>query len=200
MNRSTVLKLALGWVILAVGGFAIFVWPRVSGLMRLGDERAQLQQRVVQADDGAAELTRLSQRLERLRRRAEEQTKEIPPESDVAGLIRQLTARLDQLGMSEREITTGSPIQLAQARSLPMTVSMTGRFLSVHRSIRWIESLPRLVRVKRVTIELPDQRSGSDSFDWRRPEVDAEMVLDVFYAPTGEPNDRRVAGAQENTG
>jgi len=195
MNRSTVFKLAMGWLALMVGGLGVLVWPRVNGLMRLSDERDRLQVRVAQADDGAAELNRLSEQLQRTRERAERDTKEIPSENNIAGLIRKLTAQLDDLGMSEREITTGSPIQLEQARSLPMTVSMSGRFLSVHRAIRWIESLPRLVRVKRLSVELPDQRSTDGSFDWRDPQVEAELVLDVFYAPASVSTDEQVAGA-----
>jgi len=194
-------RLVLGLVALILLGVGAGVWPHVRAIRALEERREDLQARAAASDDGAATLTRLQTELEEATRLAEERSKPISAQSDVAEMIRALTAQLDRLGMSEREITTGAPTHLPDAASLPMSVRMKGRFPNVHEAIRWIESLPRLVRAKRVSIEIPRRRSDKNNVDWLAPEVDAELLLDVFFAPVGEaapPSGSATAAAQES--
>ena len=65
----------------------------------------------------------------------------------------QLDSVSRDLGVTDREITTGGANKLDDASTMPMSVTAQGRFLSVYEAVRWIESLPRLVRGQRLRID-----------------------------------------------
>lgn len=196
MKEPLRLWFGLGWVALVLIGVFAGVQPKLKGIDRLEAEGASLTDRAERADNGAAELARLRNRLSEVRAIAETQIKKIPSESDVAGLIRELTSVLDQLGMSEREITTGSAEDFDDAMSAPMTVRMKGPFLGVQASIAWLESLPRLVRVLRLKIETP-RRSAQDRLSSREVQVEAELLLNVFFDTRAKRSPELVADAVE---
>lgn len=202
MRSATRMRLTLGLVGVALLGAGLGVWPRMHAIRSLQAQEARLRQRAAASDDGDAKLGRLQQELDKAAALAAQRSKPIPAQSHVAELIRALTAELDRLGMSQREITTGTPVQLPDAASLPMNVSMAGRFPSVHEAIRWIEGLPRLVRLKRVEIHTPRSKGGRKDVHWTAPIVEAELLLDVFFAPVGgssAPEGVSTAAAQEDS-
>lgn len=180
MERST-LKLWGGLVALLGAGAAV-LWPHWTQVRDLRDERSALGRRAALSDDGAAAVRRLEAELQTVQARAVSFVTPIPSDSDVASLIRQLSGMLDGLGISEREITTGAAVKDEDVSSMPMSVRIAGEFGSVYAAVRWIEGLPRLVRVQRVKIEA--DRPGAKA-DVRKTagRVKAELLIDVFFAP-----------------
>ncbi len=167
------------WLGLLASGLAVVAWAEPRSLERLEAERSALLARLHRAEDGAAELRALTERLGVLRARAAAELKEIPEDSGFASLMGSLGANFDALGVHEREITNGGPIAGEDARTLPMRVRLTADFPSVFATVHWIEGLPRLVRVQRVRIEAEDKKAP-----WSG-RVKAELTLDVFFGPTG---------------
>lgn len=180
MNQSMQIRLLIGLIaIVAVGLFA-GVLPRVHSIKRLKAESLSLLDRAHRADNGAAELTRLRNRLDELRADAETRVKDIPADSDVSGLVRAMTTRLDQLGMPEREITTGATNDLGDALSAPMSVRIKGPFLKTLAAVEWIESMPRLVRILRLKIQFP-ARGPAPSEDGDSPAIESELLMNVYF-------------------
>lgn len=190
MTGPRTIWLAVAWVALvALGGVAV-VAPSVRSIQALADERAELEDRVARSDDGAAAVRRLQEVLADVKNRAGRDVRPIPTDSDVASLIRSLTAQLDRLSIGEREITTGAATRLDDVSTMPMSVRAEGNFLSVYDALRWIESLPRLVRVQRLKFETDKLGDGSPG------RVRADLLLDLFFAPTGaQAPANAVAGA-----
>jgi len=195
MSKKHTLWLAVGMVALLLVGVLAGIAPRLRVMDRLDSEALSLQDRARRADNGAAEIVRLESHLADVQEIEETSIKDIPAENDVAGLIRALTTRLDRLGMTEREITTGAIEALEDAMAAPMTVRMRGPFLGVQEAVEWLESLPRLVRVLRVKIETPN-RSASDRLAGGSADVEAELILNVFFDAVGFSNDGVVANAE----
>lgn len=181
--------LALGLVGTVIVGASTLVAPPARALDALAEEAETLRSRIARSDDGASQLVRLTEQLAELEEMVQHRTKPIPAESDVAGLIRKLSAELTRLGLNEREITTGATVTTDDASSLPMSVQLHGDFTSMYESVRWVESLPRLVRVQRVQIRQNDRARTSD-----RP-VRADVVLDVFFAPAQAEDKTTVSAA-----
>ncbi len=196
MSRSHRIWLPVGFVLLVVMGVLVGVLPRVSAIGELKDEAESLRDRAQRADNGAAEIARLEERLGAAQVIATSAIKEIPTRNDIAGLIRQLTSRLDLLGMTEREITTGGVEDVGNAMSAPMTVRMKGPFLGVQDAIEWLESLPRLVRILRVKIETP-RRTAADRLASHEATVEAELILNVFFDANRFGETTEVASAGE---
>jgi len=168
------ITLLLWWIVLVAAGVGALIVPGLQSVRDLSQETDELRQRISANNDGAAALRRLEGRLEEARRVVREETTPIPEDSNVAALIRQLSSRLSDLGVTEREITTGSPAQLDDASSMPMSVRVKTEFLNIYEVIRWVESLPRLVRVERLSIE----RVSDD--DDRTDAVEADIMLEAF--------------------
>jgi Tfp pilus assembly protein PilO len=177
MRSPNNIALLLWWIGLTVVGGGLMIWPNASDISGLRREASRLEDRVRRDDDGEAELRRLESRLEEVRAEAERRLRVIPAESGVADLIRQLSGLLSTLSIEEREITTGAATRAEHASLMPMSVSLTCGFLSVYDVVRWVESLPRLVRVQRLRVTSADREPGTGG------PVEAEILLDVFYAP-----------------
>lgn len=193
MKRSENTKLIAGVVVLAALALVLGVWPNVKGLERLGETRADLVSRVERSDDGDAALERLAGELGEHKLDARVRLRPIPEDGDVGGLIRAMSDEFAQLGLGRPEIKTGRPIEHDDAMALPMTVEIRGTFLNIADVIQWVESLDRLVRVRKVRIESP--RSGTAESDFSEV-LEAELVLDVFYAPRFESPLEPAAGGE----
>jgi len=180
MKEPMRLWFAVGLVVIVALGMLAGVMPRINGVKRLNVEATSLADRASHADNGAAELERLLTNLEEVKQTAEHGIVDIPYENDMAGLIRDLTSQLDQLGMTERSITTGKTDDLKDTLSAPMSVTMKGSFLGVVAVIDWLESLPRLVRILRLTINAP-HRTAEERLSTNDNQVEAELLLNVFY-------------------
>lgn len=177
MRNSTSLRFLVCWIALVACAGGLGVWPKLSAIRRHEAKAQELATMIRESDDVNAQIGLLSEWRAEIHRRVSTSTTPIPAESDVAGLMRDLTRTLVDLGITEREITTGSAVESEESFSLPLSVTMRGRFPRVMEAVRWIENLPRLVRVRRIKIER--------SRDWTpdEPVVTAELLVDVFFAP-----------------
>ena len=178
--RTQNTKLIAGAAAVVVAGLAVGVWPNLKSMESLGSQKADLVSRVQRSDDGDAALKRLRATLDEEQQRAEAVLREIPLDGDVGGFIREMSAEVARLGLGRPEIKTGRPIEHDDAKALPMTVEITGTFLQMVSVVEWVESLERLVRVRKLTVDPAVRSNGEDFSD----AFTADVVLDVYYAPT----------------
>lgn len=183
MKNANDNKLRAGLAAIVLLGFAVGIWPNLSGASRLDAERRDLETRVERSDDGAAALDRLNATLVSLDADARRRLKDIPKDGDVGGLIRDMSHRFTELGLGRPEIKTGRPLEHDEARALPMTVELRGDFLRLMTAIAWLESLDRLLRVRKINFETP---VGKDREILFGDPLECEIVLDVFFEPTFE--------------
>lgn len=176
MNSATRFKVIGGWVVLALIGLASIAWLQPRLLSGAHDELNALQRRLNRAEDGAAEIRNLVAELTELKNSAKH-IKHVPQDSQFADLNKELSNRLERLGITDREITNGGSVELGQARSIPMRIRMTSGFLGIFETIEWIESLPRLIRVQRVQM-----KSTNPDNPWEG-QVEVEITLDAVFDP-----------------
>lgn len=179
MNQGQVFRVGglAGLVLVATG---LLIVPEARKSSRLSNEVRAYGEELRKPNSGPEVIGRLSEELETLRSMADRRMTPIPESSDVAGLIGDLSSMLDAVGLGQREITTGQSESLEEASSMPMTVTLRGPFPAVAEAVRRIESLPRLVRVKRLRVASNQPRSGEVD---RSGEVRADILIDVFFAP-----------------
>lgn len=156
------------------------LWPSWASGRVLRGEISQLEQELSKPKSDPEMIERLSQELAGLNALRDQRMTPIPEERDVAGLMRELSAMLDQLGLMDREITTGSAQVQDEASVMPMTVVLSGPYPSVAEAVIRMESLPRLVRVQRLRLALERSRSGVVN---RSGIVRADIRLEVFFEP-----------------
>jgi len=177
-------KLGAGLAALALLGLVAGVLPNMRGASRLDHRITDLSSRVERSDDGAAALDRLHRTLKERRAEALERLKPIPVDGDVGGIIRAMSSRFTELGLSRPEIKTGRPIERDEAKSLPMTIEIRGGFLQLMEAVAWVESLERLVRVRKIRIETPKGQGNVPIFG---EALEGEIVIDVYYEPALTP-------------
>jgi len=177
MHRIRTPHLVIGWAVIAAAGVAIFIAPRWQAIHSLESRAASLAQMVDESEDVNSKIESITKWVDEVEVEVRESTIPIPAESDVAGLIRSLSAKLTELDIKDREITTGTPVEDDEASMLPMSVMLTGPFPRVYDAIRWIESRPRLLRIRRVRCDRLTELSRGEAV------VRAELVLDAFFAP-----------------
>ncbi len=180
--RPSKISLVCGGAWLLLVGIASAGWivPVYAESARLEREIAELEAELAKPADGPEVIERLATQVTQLEALMHERMRPIPDDSDVAGLMLELSLVLDELGLVEREVTTGAPKQLDEARSMPMSVLLRGEFLSIYAAVRHIEALPRLVRVQHVRILTDRSRQALPN---RTGVVEAELVIEVFFAP-----------------
>lgn len=178
-------KLFVGLAGLVVAGLAVGVWPNLRAAERLDNAAADLSSRIERSDDGDAALGRLRVTLEERKQDSQRLLKDIPRDGDVGGFIRDVSDRFGELGLGRPEIKTGRPIENDHAQALPMTVEVNGTFLELMQAIEWVESIDRLVRVRKVSVKSPQGSGRETSFG---EPLEGELVLDVYYdAATQSP-------------
>lgn len=173
-------KLVVGLAVLILLGIGVGVWPNMRSADRLDALAADLASRVERSDDGEAALGRLRTTLAQRTQEAQATLKDIPRDGDVGGFIRAVSDEFGRLGLGRPEIKTGRPIESDVAQALPMTVEVHGGFLQLISAIDWVESIQRLVRVRKITFTLATTPSREPLFG---DPLEGELVLDVYYDP-----------------
>ncbi len=169
MSRRSV-QIAMAWVALVAAGLGLGVLPGLKNLNRANHDIHQARSALAAASDRPAALERNEATLAGLREFAEANSKSIPAQGDIAEFVRGLVTYLNKIGVDDRSIATGTPARENDIMAAPMTVTMTGDFMAVYATLEHVESLPRLVRVSRLKLEL---KSGGI--------LKADLSLDVLF-------------------
>lgn len=180
MTLSPTIRLAAGLLALWGAGSALLVAPAWRQRASSCEELRSLRAQAAMDEVGERELERLRAQLDVRQRDAAGEIAEIPDSADVAMLIGAMSRQLDRLGVPGREVSTGALRDASDAQFIPVSITLKGPFLSVYASLRWIESLPRMVRLSRARI---DRGGGAGAKGEQSGEVRAELTLDVFFNP-----------------
>ncbi len=187
----TTLMLAGGLTGLVALSISLVIWPAHTEARQVEADILAKRAELSQAGKQPEAIEKLATELAALRRFGEQRMTPIPEDSGVADLVRNLSSTFDELGLKDREVTTGAPKQLDEASALPMSVMVSGSFPKVYAAVCQIERLPRLLRTQRLRIAA--EKAPVGSLD-RSGRVRADLQLDVFYAP------RAVAGDSAKEG
>lgn len=184
-RRTT--RLAAGLLGAATAGAGLLVYPAWRAAASVRVEIAQAQRQIGSRDDRPAELERERETLVRLEAFAAEHTRPLPGQSDVASLVRGLSVYLDELGIASREVATGTPTRSGPITVMPMTLTMRCDFLGACAVVVHVESLPRLVRIRR--FRLAHEKGDSAEASLSAP-LKAELLLEVLSADAPPPTDK----------
>ncbi|MEM1424220.1 MAG: type 4a pilus biogenesis protein PilO [Planctomycetota bacterium] len=181
MTRNTHLMLGSGLAFIAIAALVLLLVPSWRSTGDAADEIDQYERELASPSAGPEAIAELRSRLDLLIEIGDDRITPIPDEPDLAGLMRRMSEMFSTGGLAPPQLTTGVPQEDVGAIAMPMSISAQGGFLPLVDAIGAIESLPRLVRVRRVRLANDGSR-GSGPVD-RSGLVRADLQLDVFYAP-----------------
>jgi len=168
------------WLAVIGASVGLLVVPSLKRTAAIKAQAAELRIEAEKPSDGPEVIEGLARDLEALQSRGEKRMTPIPKQSDIAGLMRELSGKLDELGLDKRELVQGTAKRLEEASLVPMSVLVEGPFPKIYSVARYLEGLPRLVRVQRLRLAMPG--AGRETID-RTGVVNAELMIDVFFEP-----------------
>jgi Tfp pilus assembly protein PilO len=177
INRSQV-RLALVIVGLSLA-FIFALWLPQQGRERRLQARieAAQQQRVAERDH-AADLANLSRTVAQLRTTVAQAPRSVPPQGEMAALLRQLTAEAGQDRLGQQEVGTQQVIVGTDFCLMPLNLSMKGSFPAVFAYLDRIESLPRIMQINRLDVSGNAAKPADP--------VAVRIELSAFFLPAEE--------------
>jgi Tfp pilus assembly protein PilO len=162
----------------------ILVLPKVS---EIGQRREELQEAEDRESALRAQLAQLEEAREQaraVRRRLAELKGQVPPTTDLPGLIRLLQGSADQAAVDFLSVSPGAPTAVAgQFSFIPTQITVTGGFFSVDDFLFRLETLPRAVKVIAVSVT-----SGPEGLPQLQISMNTEVyTTDTSAGPGSEP-------------
>ncbi len=77
----------------------------------------------------------------------------IPPKADLGPLLVQVSGRLDEASVQDRELKTNTVVEGSDFSRVPMTLHFKGNLLTLFDLLGWIESHKRIIRVDKLTVQ-----------------------------------------------
>jgi len=141
-------------------GLISFVLPQRAARLQLEAEiqsllpvTAALRQQIDALMIAARGEESLNHALAATRRQLEETLARVPDRRDLASFLRNLTAPEVEDGIAFLSITPLPPEQQGELQELPFTLKLEGTYQSLTRYLTRLEALPRLVTIRRVSLE-----------------------------------------------
>jgi len=152
-------------------------WPNHRAVGDLQQQIKQAQVQINTIESASPDLSKLAQRVSDIRAKLDQANRVIPAADEQADLLRQLSEHIKSLDLTEPTITTRSTVSGSQYATLPIQVSFEGSSVAALQFINRVEHMPRLVRVKRMKLELD-----------RNPQalVMADFDLESFFYPRSQ--------------
>lgn len=171
--------ITLGLLLAMVAGFLAVHWaPRRIQVARLNARVAAARAELASASPPGGRLVTLARDVARLEQNAAAQRREVPREPGLGGLLRHLTAELENLQVADQEMQTQPTVKGANFAVIPVTLRFRGSFASAFTLLHKAESLPRLVRP--TLLELRGDVSK------RHEPLQVRLELCAFYIPPEE--------------
>lgn len=174
------MRMSLIIVGLAVAYVGLLWWPVQNDIGALRAKIAKSEQELGIARDRTDGLAKLAEEVNRLRHEVAGSNKEVPAQSEMAAMLRELSVQI------ESENLTGQGINMLAAKAgedyltQPVELTFSGRSLDAFRFVNRLENMPRLVQVESVAM-----RQEPDSGGQR---VKASLRLNTFfYTPEVHP-------------
>ena len=169
------------FILAALGAvFVLALWlPRQAQINEL-NERIEKHQRQVGYDRrDAAGLTDLAGNVRDLKLAVDTSKNYVPDRSELANLLRQLSAEMVRQELTDRVVQTEAVELGADYNVIPLRLTFRGSYDGAFRFIQYAESMRRLIRINRLAITGRPTRPNEP--------VSVEIELCTFSAPMEVP-------------
>ena len=157
-----------------VGGFLLFGFRPAS--QRQGHLKSELVSRSHQLEQNQARaqnLPILAMEVDRLRLKLERFNKKLPKTTELGEFIRDLTQVSQQYTVRKLVHQPGTVKRQDLYGEIPITMSFEADFQNVFSFLRQLEDMPRLIRVKNLSVKCKDPKLGH---------VDVNMAMNSYFS------------------
>jgi type IV pilus assembly protein PilO len=154
--------------VLVAIAIVLFIWlvriPKKTEINKLDADIVQLQAKIAENDAKIRKLDDLRAEVRSLHERLKVLTEQLPPESEVSSLLRQVQGLVNKAGLSlklwrpEKRRTHSSGMY----EEIPITIKLTGGYHNVALFFDSVSKLTRIVNMQNVKMDTPKvSKSGS---------------------------------------
>lgn len=162
------------WIALPVAALAAALawWPLHRQNAQLDRRVEQTRQELSDARRKAERHDRLSTQIDRMRSRIGSYQQTVPNDPKLTELFASLTGAIEQLGLRNPDISSGSIVRRPHTRAMPIRLTFSGDPVDAFGLLREIETMPRLIQPTSLVMETPD---GAAENVW------VELQLQAFF-------------------
>ena len=140
----------------------VFYPPRAAEISELRGRVEKLSAEVEQAKRTAANLPRLEQEMAELHEKWADATKLLPPEKEMASLLRKVTVAGQQSGIAFTLFEPSEPVPAAFYTEHPVAVKVEGGFHDVGSFLASLAGMTRIVNVTNLDLAAVDQDNDKE--------------------------------------
>ena len=139
----------------------LFIWlvhiPKTDEIKKLDSEVSGLLAKIQQNDAKIRQLDELKAEVKALEARLRVLTEQLPPESEVSGLLRQIQGLVNKSGLSLKlwRPEKRTPHSSGLYEQIPITMALTGSYHNVALFFDSVSKLTRIVNMQNVKMDMP---------------------------------------------
>ncbi len=147
-------------IIAAVVWFFYLYRPTQDRIASLENDIMVIDQQIVQGERAKAALPELQLEVARLEREREAFLRQLPRESDVAGLLDQLRASASDADVVLNAISQGNAAEdIQEVRPIGFNIATEGNYADTMTFLSELETLPRFTKIRQVGLSAADEGS-----------------------------------------
>lgn len=147
--RTRLIAFVVIIVVLLIVDVTQFIMPMRDQIEGLEKALTGLQAKIQQNDDKIKNLDKLKAEVRSLQIQLKELTEQLPPESEVSGLLKQIQERVNQSGLVLKLWKPDKPRDHSSGlyKEIPVTVTLTGAYHSTALFFDRVSKLHRIVNI-----------------------------------------------------
>lgn len=164
-----------------VASFIYVFKPRNVEIRRARTEISAKQTKLDQLDAMTEKIDDISLAIERGRESIKLIEEKLPSEENVDDILEQVWQLAEANRLAVKSVKSEKEEQTAQYMELPLKLQIEGPFDGFYQFLLDLEALPRITRIKDMTLEREDELSGPS----HKPagSTKAEFTLSIYYEP-----------------
>ncbi|PKN13461.1 MAG: pilus assembly protein PilO [Deltaproteobacteria bacterium HGW-Deltaproteobacteria-4] len=136
------------------GAFYFFVFvPKMDEYKGLVKKSETLQAEIVQKKSIADNLVRFRDEYDKMQQRLDESLKELPNDKELPELLTSIAAIAKQNQLEVKKFQPGGEVAKGFYAEVPVTLTLTGRYLDIGRFFFDISEMPRIVTVGNIKMK-----------------------------------------------
>lgn len=177
----TAVVLAVVFLYFCTNFLPMFYPPRAARIAEIRGRVEKLTAEVEQAKRTAANLPRLEKEMEALHVKWEEAQTLLPPQKEIASLLRKVTVAGQQAGIEFTLFEPADPTPNTFYTEYPISVKVEGGYHQVGGFLAEVAGLTRLVNVTNLDLGALDRDGTKDEYaNGDPPTVQASMMLTAY--------------------
>ena len=156
----------------AVAGYQYMIKPANKHLYETKERVQAKLDKLEEFEKAAAAAEGLTKQLEQLQEAITFFESKLPPTSEIAKVLEQVTVIAQKQGLKPKTIRTLKMKNNSGYVEQPLKMGLVGDFNSFYSFLLELEKLPRIMKIRELTLDKEDKGEGK---------IEAEFIVSIFF-------------------